>query len=104
MQSFRSAPTNFDLPQVILSPARDLARAPRAARHTVTASLSLPPIPPVALFTGPAPMALPRHSLRGFLTLAKGALRAALDSNQKVTLVIGNESAGQHLQCTNESI
>jgi hypothetical protein len=43
-----------------------------------------------------------RRSLR--LTHAKDALRSAIKSNQKVTLVIGNESAGQHLQCTIESI
>ena len=41
-------------------------------------------------------MATPRNSLRGFLTHAKNALRSAINSNQKVTLVIGNESAGQH--------
>jgi exopolyphosphatase len=39
-------------------------------------------------------MAVPRTSLRGFLAHAKSALRNAIDSNQKVTLVIGNESAG----------
>jgi exopolyphosphatase len=49
-------------------------------------------------------MAVARNSLRGFLTHAKDALRSAIKSNQKVTLVIGNESAGQHLQCTIESI
>ncbi|KAF3039030.1 Exopolyphosphatase [Didymella heteroderae] len=38
-------------------------------------------------------MAAPRNSLRGFLTHAKTALRSAISSNQKVTLVIGNESA-----------
>ncbi|KAJ4336540.1 Exopolyphosphatase [Ascochyta clinopodiicola] len=38
-------------------------------------------------------MATPRNSLRGFLTHAKSALRSAINSNQKVTLVIGNESA-----------
>ncbi|KAJ8107274.1 hypothetical protein OPT61_g8978 [Boeremia exigua] len=38
-------------------------------------------------------MAVPRNSLRGFLTHAKSALRSAISSNQKVTLVIGNESA-----------
>ncbi|KAF2844945.1 exopolyphosphatase-like protein [Plenodomus tracheiphilus IPT5] len=38
-------------------------------------------------------MAVPRNSLRGFLLQARGALRAAIDSNQKVTFVIGNESA-----------
>ncbi|KAF2993061.1 Exopolyphosphatase [Curvularia kusanoi] len=38
-------------------------------------------------------MAVPRNSLRGFLTHAKDALRSAASSNQKVTLVIGNESA-----------
>lgn len=40
-------------------------------------------------------MAAPRNSLRGFLAHAKTALRTATNSNQKVTLVIGNESAGQ---------
>lgn len=44
-------------------------------------------------------MAAPRNSLRGFLTHAKSALRSAVNSNQKVTLVIGNESAGQHHTC-----
>ena len=39
-------------------------------------------------------MAVPRSSLRGFLVHAKGALRIAIDSSHKVTLVIGNESAG----------
>ncbi|OAK99971.1 DHH phosphoesterase [Phaeosphaeriaceae sp. SRC1lsM3a] len=38
-------------------------------------------------------MAVPRNSLRGFLAHAKSALRNALESSQKVTLVIGNESA-----------
>ncbi|KAH7396434.1 exopolyphosphatase-like protein [Pyrenochaeta sp. MPI-SDFR-AT-0127] len=38
-------------------------------------------------------MAVPRTSLRGFLAHAKGALRVAIDSKQKVTFVIGNESA-----------
>ncbi|KAH9882644.1 hypothetical protein J1614_000880 [Plenodomus biglobosus] len=38
-------------------------------------------------------MAVPRKSLSAFLTQARGALRAAIDSSQKVTLVIGNESA-----------
>ncbi|KAI8933345.1 hypothetical protein NX059_009967 [Plenodomus lindquistii] len=38
-------------------------------------------------------MAVPRNSLRGFLTQARSALRAAIDSSQKVTLVVGNESA-----------
>ncbi|KAI2476653.1 Exopolyphosphatase [Pyrenophora tritici-repentis] len=38
-------------------------------------------------------MALPRNSLRGFLTHAKGALRQAVDNSQKITFVIGNESA-----------
>ncbi|KAF2465144.1 DHH phosphoesterase [Lindgomyces ingoldianus] len=38
-------------------------------------------------------MAIPRHSLRGFLAYAKGALRSSIDSSQRVTLVIGNESA-----------
>jgi exopolyphosphatase len=49
-------------------------------------------------------MAVARNSLRCFLTHAKDVLRSAIKSNEKVTLVIGNESAGQHLQCTNESI
>ncbi|KAF2276447.1 DHH phosphoesterase [Westerdykella ornata] len=38
-------------------------------------------------------MAIPRTSLRGFLTHARNALRTAINLNQKVTLVIGNESA-----------
>ncbi|KAF1928183.1 exopolyphosphatase [Didymella exigua CBS 183.55] len=38
-------------------------------------------------------MAAPRTSLRGFLAHAKSALRSAISSQQKVTLVIGNESA-----------
>lgn len=38
-------------------------------------------------------MAVPRNSLRGFLAQARTALRTAIDSNQKVTFVIGNESA-----------
>lgn len=40
-------------------------------------------------------MAVPRKSLSGFLTQAKGALRAAMDTKQNITLVIGNESAGE---------
>lgn len=40
-------------------------------------------------------MAVSRNSLRGFLTSAKAALRAAIDSSQKITFVIGNESAGE---------
>ncbi|KAF2269472.1 exopolyphosphatase-like protein [Lojkania enalia] len=38
-------------------------------------------------------MPLPRTSLRGFLAYAKGALRTAIDSSQRITFVIGNESA-----------
>lgn len=38
-------------------------------------------------------MAVSRNSLRGFLTHAKGALRSAIDSREKITFVIGNESA-----------
>ncbi|KAF2731708.1 DHH phosphoesterase [Polyplosphaeria fusca] len=38
-------------------------------------------------------MVVPRNSLRGFLSQAKAALRTALDSNEKITFVIGNESA-----------
>ncbi|KAF2871127.1 exopolyphosphatase-like protein [Massariosphaeria phaeospora] len=38
-------------------------------------------------------MAVPRTSLRGFLAHAKSALRTAIHSSQKVTFVIGNESA-----------
>lgn len=33
--------------------------------------------------------------LRGFLTHAKSALRTAIEQGQSVTLVIGNESAGE---------
>jgi exopolyphosphatase len=40
-------------------------------------------------------MATPKNSLRGFLIHAKGALRSAIDSKQKITFVIGNESAGE---------
>jgi hypothetical protein len=58
----------------------------------------------VLFLTHQSTMAVARNSLRGFLTHAKDALRSAIKSNEKVTLVIGNESAGQHLQCTNESI
>lgn len=52
--------------------------------------LSLLPSPPPLRVT----MAVPRNSLRGFLAHAKSSLRTAIDSSQKVTLVIGNESAG----------
>jgi hypothetical protein len=45
----------------------------------------------------PAIMAAPRPSLRGFLVQAKNALRNAIESSQKVTLVIGNESAGESM-------
>ncbi|KAH5079596.1 hypothetical protein HBH95_084150 [Parastagonospora nodorum] len=38
-------------------------------------------------------MAVPRNSLRGFLAHAKSSLRAAIESSQEVTIVIGNESA-----------
>ncbi|KNG51826.1 hypothetical protein TW65_01018 [Stemphylium lycopersici] len=38
-------------------------------------------------------MAVPRNSLRAFLAHARGALRNAVDSSQKITFVIGNESA-----------
>jgi hypothetical protein len=40
-------------------------------------------------------MAVPRNSVRGFLSHAKSALYSAIESNQKITLVIGNESAGE---------
>ena len=40
-------------------------------------------------------MAVPRTSLRGFLTHAKTTLRAAIGTSQKITVVIGNESAGE---------
>ena len=39
-------------------------------------------------------MAVPRNSLRSFLVLAKETLRNAIDQSQKITFVIGNESAG----------
>jgi exopolyphosphatase len=39
-------------------------------------------------------MAVPRTSLRNFLVQAKSTLRTAISQGQKVTLVIGNESAG----------
>ncbi|KAJ4346881.1 Exopolyphosphatase [Didymosphaeria variabile] len=38
-------------------------------------------------------MAVPRNSLRGFLAHARSALRGAVESSQKVTIVVGNESA-----------
>lgn len=38
-------------------------------------------------------MAVPRNSLRSFLVLAKRTLRNAIDRSQKITFVIGNESA-----------
>lgn len=38
-------------------------------------------------------MAFPRNSLRAFLSHGKTALRTAIEQSQKVTLVIGNESA-----------
>jgi len=38
-------------------------------------------------------MAFPRNSLRAFLSHAKTALHSAIENSQKVTLVIGNESA-----------
>lgn len=40
-------------------------------------------------------MAVPRTSLRGFLAQARGALRTAVEKREKVTFVIGNESAGE---------
>lgn len=36
----------------------------------------------------------PRNSLRSFLVHAKSALRTAIARRERVTLVIGNESAG----------
>ena len=65
-------------------------------RHRSTPpSTTNPPqnIPPSPQLT----MAFPRTSLRGFLTHAKTTFRSATRSNQKITLVIGNESAGQAL-------
>ncbi|KAF2448798.1 exopolyphosphatase-like protein [Karstenula rhodostoma CBS 690.94] len=38
-------------------------------------------------------MTVPRNSLRGFLAQARSALRGAIETSQKVTIVIGNESA-----------
>ncbi|KAI9707679.1 MAG: Exopolyphosphatase [Candelina mexicana] len=38
-------------------------------------------------------MAVPRDSLRSFLSTAKAVLHAAIENSQKVTIVIGNESA-----------
>lgn len=43
-------------------------------------------------------MAFPRNSLRAFLSHAKSHLHSAIRENRKVTLVIGNESAGRHRQ------
>jgi len=39
-------------------------------------------------------MAIPRNSLGAFLKQAKASLKKAIDQKEKVTLVIGNESAG----------
>lgn len=39
-------------------------------------------------------MAIPRNSLGAFLRQAKSNLKRAIDQKEKVTLVIGNESAG----------
>jgi mRNA-degrading endonuclease toxin of MazEF toxin-antitoxin module len=39
-------------------------------------------------------MAIPRNSLGAFLRQAKSSLKKAIDQKEKVTLVIGNESAG----------
>lgn len=39
-------------------------------------------------------MAIPRNSLGAFLRQAKSSLKKAIDHKEKVTLVIGNESAG----------
>ncbi|KAI9722931.1 MAG: hypothetical protein M1812_001379 [Candelaria pacifica] len=38
-------------------------------------------------------MALPRNSLRSFLTNAKAALHSAIEQSHQVTIVVGNESA-----------
>lgn len=38
--------------------------------------------------------AFPRNSIRSFLVHAKGALHTAITNHERVTLVIGNESAG----------
>jgi hypothetical protein len=40
-------------------------------------------------------MVLPRTSMRNFLLQAKASLRTAISKGEKVTLVIGNESAGK---------
>jgi hypothetical protein len=40
-------------------------------------------------------MAVPRNSLGAFLKQAKASLKRAIDKKEKVTLVIGNESAGK---------
>jgi exopolyphosphatase len=45
-------------------------------------------------------MASPRNSLRSFLAQAKSAIRTAIDKSQKITFVIGNESAGNTLYAT----
>jgi exopolyphosphatase len=42
-------------------------------------------------------MAIPRNSLGAFLKQAKVSLKRAIDQKEKVTLVIGNESAGKFL-------
>lgn len=70
-----------------------------SAMHVTLVSRCAHPHRPVNLLTiSPLQsiMAVPRSSLRGFLAHAKGALRVAIESKQKVTFVIGNESAGKH--------
>lgn len=41
--------------------------------------------------------AFPRNSIRSFLVHAKSALRTAIANRERVTFVIGNESAGTRL-------
>ena len=84
-------------------PRRDECTCQIILAYVITQTISYTVIRVLSLTHQPT-MAVARNSLRGFLTHAKDALRSAIKSNQKVTLVIGNESAGQHLQCTNESI
>ena len=45
-------------------------------------------------------MAVSNNSLRSFLVLAKRTLRNAIDRSQKITFVIGNESAGTFFPST----
>ena len=64
---------------------------------TLFPSSSLPKDPPSDKGTFSPAMTISRNSLGAFLKQAKASLKRAIDQKEKVTLVIGNESAGKSL-------